>query len=119
MSKTQLILFDGVCSLCNGTVQFIMKHDRKKKFSFEPLQSPTGEEVLKKIGLSPAERSTVVYMKNGIPFFKSKAILMILKDMGRGWNLFYAFIIIPSFIRDFIYDRIAAKRRRHPVTTEF
>lgn len=110
MTKDQLVIFDGVCNLCNGTVQFIIKRDRKKKFSFTTYQSIIGQDILKHYGFPATDQSTVVYVKKGIPYFKSKAVLEILRDLGCGWNLLYILIIIPPFIRDFVYDIIAKNR---------
>lgn len=112
MTKDHLVIFDGVCNLCNGTVQFIIKRDRKKKFSFTTYQSSAGQDILKQHGFPATDQSTVVYVKNGVPNFKSKAVLEILRDLGYGWNLLYILIVIPPFIRDFVYDIIAKNRYR-------
>jgi predicted DCC family thiol-disulfide oxidoreductase YuxK len=112
MTKDRLIIFDGVCNLCNSTVQFIIKRDRKKKFSFATCQSGALHDIIKQHGLPATELSTVVYLKKGVPYFKSRAILEILRDLGNGWNLFYILIIIPPFIRNFVYDLIAKYRYR-------
>ena len=110
MRTDQFVIFDGVCNLCNGTVQFIIKRDREKRFSFTPFQSSIGQDVLKQFGLPANNQLTVVYVKKGVPYMKSKAVLKILRDLGCCWNLFYALIIIPSFIRDLVYDIIAKNR---------
>jgi predicted DCC family thiol-disulfide oxidoreductase YuxK len=110
MMKDHLVIFDGVCNLCNSTVQFIIKRDRKKKFSFTTYQSGVGQDILKQQGFPATDQSTVVYVKNGVPCFKSKAVLEILRDLGCCWNLFYILIVIPPFIRDFVYDIIAKSR---------
>lgn len=110
MMKDQLVIFDGVCNLCNGTVQFIIKRDRKKKFSFTAYQSITGQDILAQHGIDPTDQSTVVYVKNGVPCFKSRAILEILRDLGYGWNLFYILIVIPLPFRNFAYDIVAKNR---------
>lgn len=112
MINDQLVIFDGVCNLCNGTVQFIIKRDRKKRFSFTTLQSRVGQDMLRQYGLSATNQSTVVYLKNGVPYFKSRAVLGILRDLGYCRNLLYLLIIIPAFIRDFVYDIIAKSRYR-------
>ena len=110
MTKDQLIIFDGVCNLCNGTVQFIIKRDRKKKFLFTTYQSSAGQDILKQHGFPAIDQSTVVYLKNAVPYFKSKAVLEILRDLGFYWNLLYVLIVIPPFIRDVVYDIIAKNR---------
>lgn len=112
MTNDQLIIFDGICNLCNGTVQFIIKRDRDKKFSFTTCQSGIGQNILKHYDFRTTDQSTVVYVKKGVPCFKSKAVLEILRDLGCGWNLLYVLIVIPPFIRDFVYDIIAKSRYR-------
>lgn len=112
MSKDQLVIFDGICNLCNGTVQFIIKRDRKKNFSFTTYQFNIGQDILKQYGFPATNQLTVVYVKKGIPYFKSKAVLKILSDLGCCWNIFYILIVIPPFIRDFVYDTIAKNRYR-------
>ncbi len=110
MMQDHLVIFDGICNLCNGSVQFLIKRDRKKKFSFTTYQSRAGQDTLKQHGFPSANGSTVVYVKNGVPYLKSKAVLEIIRDLGCCWNLLYILIIIPPFIRDFMYNFIAKKR---------
>lgn len=110
MTKDHLVIFDGVCNLCNGTVQFIIKRDRKKKFSFTTYQSSAGRDILNQHGFPATDQSTVVYVKNSVPCFKSKAVLEILRDLGCCWNFLHILIVIPPFIRDFVYDIIAKNR---------
>lgn len=112
MTQDQLILFDGVCNLCNGTVKFIIRRDRGKRFSFTTCQSAAGQDILMQHGISATDLSTVVYVRKGVPYFKSRAVLEILRDLGKGWKLFYILIMIPPFIRDFIYGIIAKHRYR-------
>ena len=112
MTKDQLVIFDGICNLCNGTVQFIIKRDRKKKFSFTTYQSIIGQDILRQNGFPTTDQSTIVYVKKRVIYVKSKAILEILWDLGRCWNLLYVLNIIPLFIRDFVYDIIAKSRYR-------
>ena len=110
MNRDQLVIFDGVCNLCNGTVQFIIKRDRNKKFSFITCQSPIGKDMLMQAGLPAGDQSTVVYLREGVPYLKSMAVLKILRDLGRGWSLLYILVVIPPFLRDFIYNFIAKNR---------
>jgi predicted DCC family thiol-disulfide oxidoreductase YuxK len=110
MERNQLIVFDGMCNLCNGTVQFIIRRDREKKFSFTPNQSGSGQEILKQHGFPAMKPSSVVYIKNGTFFHKSKAVIEILRDLGCCRNLFYVLIIIPLVMRDAIYNIIAKNR---------
>lgn len=105
-----ILLFDGVCNLCNGLVKFIIRRDKSQRIRFASLQSASGKSLLIKSGLSPDVLDSVAYIKGEKIFLRSSAILMLLKDMGGGWKLFYGFIIIPSFIRDFFYNLIAGTR---------
>ena len=111
-NNEKILLFDGICNLCNNLVFFIIKRDPKSQFKFAALQSETGKLLLKKYILESNNLNTVVYIKGEKYFLKSTAILNIIKDLGGYWKLFYAFIIIPKFIRDFIYDLIAKSRYR-------
>ena len=105
-----IVFFDGVCNLCNGLVKFIIKRDVKNLILFSPLQSPFGQATLKKMKMDPEEVNTVVYFSGDKPYLKSSAILQILKDMGGAWKLLFGLIVVPRFIRDFIYDLVARNR---------
>lgn len=108
----KLILFDGVCNLCNGLVRFIIKRDRRGIIKFSPLQSSYARAFLEDLKPDPKIFNTVIYVSGGKVFSKSLAILHLLKDLGGIWKLFYGFIIIPAFMRDMIYNLIASGRYR-------
>ncbi len=111
MKKEQrIILFDGVCNLCNSGVQFIIKKDKKNLFKFAPLQSEHGQEILEKHQISTKNMDSFVYAYKGRAFTKSTAALKIAKELKRGWQLFYVFIVIPAFLRNFVYDLVAKNR---------
>lgn len=105
-----ILLFDGVCNLCNSLVRFIIKRDPDAKIRFAPLQSHAGQSLLKISGLAASEIDSVVYITGDKHFIKSSAVLHLLKESGGRWRLFYGFIIIPEFIRDFFYTMIAKSR---------
>ncbi len=107
-----VVLFDGVCNLCNGSVLFIIKRDREAKFSFASLQSSFGQSQLRNFGLPVGELNTVFLIKNEKFFKKSDAALEIAKGMSGLWPALYVFKIIPSFIRNLVYDLIAKNRYR-------
>jgi predicted DCC family thiol-disulfide oxidoreductase YuxK len=109
---SEVVLFDGVCTLCNGSVLFIIKRDNKAKFTFASLQSSFGQSQLKKFGLPVRELNTIFLIKDEKFFKKSDAALEIAKGMNGLWPVLYVFKIIPSFIRNFIYDWIAKNRYR-------
>ena len=106
----RLILFDGVCNLCNGTVQFIISHDPDAQFSFTSLQSATGQQVLESFNLPTSDFDSFVYIRDGIAYRRSTAALTVLKDLGGFWKILYFFIIIPRTLRDYSYDLIARYR---------
>lgn len=111
MSTTKrILLFDGVCNLCNGIVQFTIKRDPEGKFKFASLQSESGQTLLKERGLPTNDYDSFVYIKGDNYFLKSSAGLHVLRDLGGIWQLFYVFIIFPKPLRDFIYGLIAKTR---------
>ena len=110
INSDNILMFDGVCNLCSRLVQFINKRDKKAKLLFISLQSAYGQSLLRKFGLPSDDFDTVVYIRGDKYFLKSSAILHILKELGGIWKLFIIFIIIPGFIRDYIYKIIAKTR---------
>ncbi len=110
--KHSIVLFDGVCHLCNGSVNFLLKRDKKECFLFATLQSDSGQALLKQHQLSINDLDTVILIQQGQVYTKSTAILRVLKELGRGWQIFSIFIIIPRFIRDAIYNLVAHSRYR-------
>src|SRR5690625_290846 len=109
MNKS-LILFDGVCNLCNGTVQFLIKRDSKDEFRFAPLQSELGEKVSRQ--LRRTNRQSIVLIQSNRIYTKSSAALRIAKHLPFPWKLSYGFILLPRLLRDRIYDYIARNRYR-------
>jgi len=109
-SSPPVILFDGVCNLCNRIVQFVIKKDKKNQFLFASLQGKTGQEVLKKFHLDEDDFNSFILLENGKIYTRSTGALRMLKRLGRGWQLLYVFIIVPQFIRNAVYNWIAKKR---------
>lgn len=109
-TPNHIILFDGVCNLCNKSVQFVIKRDKQAKFKFAALQSEAGQNLLKNHQLSQQNFDSVVYLHNNKVYERSTAALHILKELGGAWKLLYGFIIIPAFIRNKVYDAIAQNR---------
>ncbi len=109
-NDTAILLFDGVCNLCNSSVNFIIKHDKKNYFQFASIQSETGQELLKKHNINASTTDSVVLIENNKYYIKSTATLRIAKHLDGLYPLLYAFIIIPSFIRNVVYDLIARNR---------
>ena len=111
-NNTHILLFDGVCNLCNGVVKFIIKNDKKGKFKFAALQSDSARRLLNKFGIAANDIESFVYINEGHSYRRSTAVLHVLLEIGGVWKLFYVFIIIPGFIRDFFYSIIAKTRYR-------
>lgn len=107
-----VVFFDGVCNLCNSSVQFIIKRDKKKQFYFASLQGEAGQALLKKFNLSTSHFNSFILVQDEQVYTKSTAVLKLLKLLGGWWKLLYAFIIIPPFIRDGVYSFIAVNRYR-------
>ncbi|MEI3604094.1 DCC1-like thiol-disulfide oxidoreductase family protein [Pseudogracilibacillus sp. SE30717A] len=105
----KIILFDGQCHFCNGSVQFIIKRDPKAIFSFASLQSEIGQSLLNEYNV-PAHENSLILISNNHFYSKSTAALKISKELRFLWKLCYFFIIIPVPIRDFIYNIIAKNR---------
>ncbi|MCM3006458.1 thiol-disulfide oxidoreductase DCC family protein [Priestia koreensis] len=110
METSPLVLFDGVCNFCNGSINFIIKHDQKGIFQFAPLQSEAGERTLKSFSIPDHYLDSLVYIENNRCYVKSTAALKIARRLDGGWKLFYAAIIVPRPIRDYIYSIIAKNR---------
>lgn len=110
MAEKSIILFDGVCNLCNGFVNFVIPRDRENKFQFGSLQSSKVKELLNHYQYLRTDLSTVILVENYQLHTQSTAVLKILRKMGGGWSLLYGFIIFPKFFRDFVYDLVAKNR---------
>ena len=105
-----IILFDGVCNLCNKAVLFIIGRDKEKKFCFVSLQSEKGKMLMKANGMEENSINSIVYMNRVGVFLQSKAVLNILYKMGYPWRMLYVFILLPRFVRDGIYTVITRNR---------
>lgn len=110
MKEEPIILFDGVCNLCNGSVQYVLKHDKKKLFRFASLQSDSGQQLLKKYKLPYNNFNSFVLLQNEKAYLKSTAALMVAKQLRGFTQILYAFIIVPTFIRDAVYNLISKNR---------
>lgn len=105
-----VVLFDGVCNLCNNSVQFIIKRDKKRLFRFASLQGKAGQELLEKHHLPTDDFNSFVLIEGEKPYTRSAAALKIARHLGGGWRLLYSLMIIPRFIRDAVYNLIAKNR---------
>jgi predicted DCC family thiol-disulfide oxidoreductase YuxK len=111
-SSEGIILFDGVCNLCNASINFILDRDPRACFRFAALQSPAGQRLLRQHNLSTGELQSLVLIESGRAFTRSTAALRIARRLTFPWNLLYAFIALPRFLRDPLYNLIARHRYR-------
>ena len=109
-SASLLVLFDGVCNLCNSSVQFILKRDKTGRFFFASLQSPAGQAYLQKFGLPASEFNSFILVEKDKAYTRSTAALRVLKQLGGGWKIFYALRVLPIGLRDGVYNWIARHR---------
>ncbi len=105
-----IILFDGVCNLCSSSVQFVIKHDSEQKFKFASLQSDIAKSILQDFAAASTSFNSVILVEEGKVYYRSTAALRIAKQLSFPYNLLYAFIIVPPFIRNAVYDYIAKNR---------
>ena len=107
----KLILFDGVCNLCNSSVQYVIKRDKKEIFLFTALQSDVGKKILEHYKIDTSEiDSILLYTPNKGIEYKSTAALKVAVSLGFPENLMGLFFIVPAFIRNWVYDFIAKNR---------
>ena len=111
-NNKSIILFDGVCNLCNNTVNFIIKHDKNNKFLFASLQSDAAKEILLQFNLNKNLLNTIILVQNEQVYEYSTAVLLITKDLNGFWKHLNVFLIIPKKLRDFVYNIIAKNRYR-------
>lgn len=107
-----LVLFDGVCNLCNSSVQFIIKRDPKAHFIFASLQDFEFSAIAKQLNIGEISLESIVLLENNHLYKRSTAALRIARKLSGLWPMLYVFIIIPPFIRDIIYNWIAHNRYR-------
>lgn len=107
-----IVLFDGICNLCNEGVNFIIDHDPRKEFKFASLQSDAGIGLLKRAALPIADLSTIVLYDNGKFYTKSSAVLRIAGKLSYPWRLAKLLLVVPPFVRDPAYNFIGRNRYR-------
>ena len=107
-----MILFDGVCNLCNGFVNFVIARDPAGRFQFGPLQSPAAQRLLGSIDSREPWPDSMVFVENGRVWTRSAAALRVARGLTFPWPLAYACIVVPRPLRDWIYNRVARNRYR-------
>ncbi|WP_031428674.1 DCC1-like thiol-disulfide oxidoreductase family protein [Leeuwenhoekiella sp. MAR_2009_132] len=106
----KIVLFDGVCNLCNSAITFIIKRDTKDMFRFAPLTSDLGIKLLNKFDIDPEKTDSLILITEEKAFIKSSAALHIARDLSGGWPVLSIFLLLPKFIRNGVYDFIAKNR---------
>ncbi|MFM2224204.1 MAG: hypothetical protein RJA07_406 [Bacteroidota bacterium] len=105
-----IVLFDGVCNMCNSTVDFLMKIDKNKTLKFASLQSDFAKEKIREINFTTTINS-LIFVKNNTPYFYSDAVAFLLIEIGGGYLWIGKIILLfPKFIRDTVYKFIAKHR---------
>lgn len=105
-----VILFDGVCNLCNQSVQFIIKRDSAGVFKFASLQGETGQLLLKEHGFPADDLNSFVLVENGLIYTKSTAALRVCGQLPGLWKILAVLRIVPAFLRDGVYEFVARNR---------
>jgi predicted DCC family thiol-disulfide oxidoreductase YuxK len=107
----KIILFDGVCNLCDATVQFLIKRDKKDIFRFVALQSQLGQEIVKYIGIDTSKTDSIILYEPGKAYYyKARAALEIASEIGGFYSLLSVFKILPNSLNNSVYDYVARNR---------
>jgi predicted DCC family thiol-disulfide oxidoreductase YuxK len=108
-----IVLFDGVCNLCNGSVQFVIKRDPKGIFKFASLQSQYASALLTQIGLDASKLYSIIVVTNNKVYQRSDAALKVASRLPGMWPMMGVFKVVPRFIRDAVYNFIASRRYKY------
>jgi len=107
-----IIFFDGVCNLCNSSVRFVIKHDKKDHFIFAALQSDVARDILLQYPTEITKKDSILLLQNNQLYSESTAALHIAKQFSGFWKVLQIFWLVPEFIRDALYRAVAKKRYR-------
>ena len=108
-SNEDILLFDGICNLCNSMVRFVVIKDPEGKFKFASLQSEAGQQRITQFGIS-GKMESFVLIQGDKYYLKSTAALRMFRELRGIWKLLYVFIWVPRPLRDIIYDVVAKSR---------
>ena len=111
MNPPSVLLFDGVCNVCNGAVNFVLDRDPAGLFRFASLQSEIGQRLCREHGIA-TDVGTIVLVEDGVAYTESTAILRVARKLGKGWPLLSVFFVVPKAIRDAAYRYFARNRYR-------
>jgi predicted DCC family thiol-disulfide oxidoreductase YuxK len=107
-----VVVFDGVCHLCSGWVQFLLRHDQARRYSFAPMQGEHGQRLLREHGIDPADPSSFLLLRDGVAQTDSGAVISVLTGLGGAWRAVGVLRVIPRAVRDPVYRWIARHRYR-------
>lgn len=110
--NSAIIVFDGVCVLCNGWVRFLLRHDRRARYRFAAMQSATGRALLAAHGLNADDPSSLLLIEHGRAWTNTDAIRRILAGLGGAWKIAHVLGLLPRRLRDGLYRTIARNRYR-------
>ena len=110
MKTGSIIIFDGVCNFCNGAINFIIKYDAEKKFTFTPMQTELAKSLMEKHEITNVGVDTFLLIKNNECYIWTNAAFEISKDLSGYWHLSNILKIIPRPVRDFFYRMFARNR---------
>ncbi|NBL64190.1 DUF393 domain-containing protein [Flavobacterium sp. NST-5] len=107
----KIILFDGVCNLCDNTVQFIIKHDKNDVFRFTALQSEMGQEIVNYLKIDTSKTDSIILYEPGIAYYyKAEAALKIASNLSGIYSFLNILNVFPNFLKNSVYDYIAKNR---------
>jgi predicted DCC family thiol-disulfide oxidoreductase YuxK len=107
-----VIVFDGVCVLCSGWVQFLLRHDHAGRYCFAAMQSTSGQDLLAAHGLDPADPASFLLIEGGHAFVDTDAIRRVVTGLGGAWRLAHVIACVPRALRDSLYRQVACNRYR-------
>ncbi|MEL1265979.1 thiol-disulfide oxidoreductase DCC family protein [Pseudoxanthomonas putridarboris] len=107
-----VVVFDGICVLCNGWVRFLLKHDRQGRCRFAAMQTDAGRELLVSHGLDPDDPVSFLLVEGGRAWTDTDAIRRVLTGLGGAWRLAALSSLVPRFVRDPLYRLLARNRYR-------
>jgi predicted DCC family thiol-disulfide oxidoreductase YuxK len=111
MERRTILFYDGDCGLCSRTVRFIVKNERSNDFFFSSLQSQFAIDFLRNHGINSASSNTIYFYEKGRLYFRSTAALRLIPYLKPRFSILNVCYLFPRFLRDFVYDRIAANRK--------
>ena len=106
----RILFFDGVCNLCNGTVQWVIRHDPQERVQFAALQSETAKVKLGAFAIDLEKLESLVLLEDGLVYTHSDAVLRLVRVLGAPWSWLSFFVFVPKFIRDSVYKFVAKNR---------